>query len=78
MRIDYFIVSEKLKDRIVACEMHGQGIELQGVTQNDTETLLFLIYIFFNLEHKMASLLYFYCWKLKLVPEDNSKKIVMD
>lgn len=30
MRIDYFIVSEKMKDRIVACEMHGQGIELQG------------------------------------------------
>lgn len=30
MRIDYFVVSEKLKDRIVACEMHGQGIELQG------------------------------------------------
>lgn len=32
MRIDYFVVSEKLKDRIVACEMHGQGIELQGNT----------------------------------------------
>ena len=30
MRIDYFLVSEKLKERIVACEMHGQGIELQG------------------------------------------------
>lgn len=30
MRIDYFIVSEKLKDRIVACEMHGHGIELEG------------------------------------------------
>ncbi|RWV80037.1 hypothetical protein GW17_00058744 [Ensete ventricosum] len=30
MRIDYFIVSEKLKDRIVACEMHGRGIELEG------------------------------------------------
>lgn len=30
MRIDYFIVSEKLKDRISSCEMHGQGIELQG------------------------------------------------
>jgi len=30
MRIDYFIVSEKFKDRIVACEMHGQGIDLQG------------------------------------------------
>lgn len=30
MRIDYFIVSEKLKNKIVACEMHGQGIELQG------------------------------------------------
>lgn len=31
MRIDYFIVSEKLKDKIVACEMHGHGIELEGV-----------------------------------------------
>ncbi|KAI8017293.1 DNA-(apurinic or apyrimidinic site) lyase [Camellia lanceoleosa] len=30
MRIDYFVASEKLKDRIVACEMHGQGIELQA------------------------------------------------
>ncbi|KAK1363230.1 hypothetical protein POM88_038791 [Heracleum sosnowskyi] len=28
MRIDYFIVSDTLKDRLVACEMHGQGIEL--------------------------------------------------
>ncbi|KAF7124282.1 hypothetical protein RHSIM_Rhsim12G0171200 [Rhododendron simsii] len=35
MRIDYFIVSEKLKDRIVACEMHGQGIELQGFYGSD-------------------------------------------
>lgn len=31
MRIDYFIVPEALKDRIVACEIHGQGIELKGV-----------------------------------------------
>lgn len=30
MRIDYFIVSEKLKEKIAACEMHGKGIELQG------------------------------------------------
>lgn len=30
MRIDYFIVSEELKDRIVACEMQGHGIELEG------------------------------------------------
>jgi len=30
MRIDYFLVSEKLKERIVACEMHGHGIELEG------------------------------------------------
>ncbi|THF98581.1 hypothetical protein TEA_028866 [Camellia sinensis var. sinensis] len=35
MRIDYFVVSEKLKDRIVACEMHGQGIELQGFYGSD-------------------------------------------
>ncbi|KAL1810388.1 hypothetical protein ACET3Z_027378 [Daucus carota] len=35
MRIDYFIVSETLKDRIVACEMHGQGIELQGFCGSD-------------------------------------------
>ena len=32
MRIDYFIVSEQLKDRITACEMHGQGIELEGAS----------------------------------------------
>ncbi|KAK9104251.1 hypothetical protein Scep_021095 [Stephania cephalantha] len=35
MRIDYFIVSEKLKDRIVACEMHGHGIELEGFYGSD-------------------------------------------
>lgn len=35
MRIDYFIVSEKMKDRIVASEMHGQGIELQGFYGSD-------------------------------------------
>lgn len=35
MRIDYFIVSEQMKDRIVACEMHGQGIELQGFYGSD-------------------------------------------
>lgn len=35
MRIDYFIVSEKLKDRIVSCEMHGQGIELDGFYGSD-------------------------------------------
>ncbi|XP_017217000.2 DNA-(apurinic or apyrimidinic site) endonuclease [Daucus carota subsp. sativus] len=35
IRIDYFIVSETLKDRIVACEMHGKGIELQGFCGSD-------------------------------------------
>ncbi|XP_031283548.1 DNA-(apurinic or apyrimidinic site) lyase [Pistacia vera] len=35
MRIDYFIVSEELKNRIVACEMHGQGIELEGFYGSD-------------------------------------------
>ncbi|KAM7471481.1 hypothetical protein LguiA_009664 [Lonicera macranthoides] len=35
MRIDYFVVSEKLKDRIAACEMHGRGIELQGFYGSD-------------------------------------------
>ncbi|KAJ8553974.1 hypothetical protein K7X08_024652 [Anisodus acutangulus] len=35
MRIDYFIVSEKLKDRIVSCEMHGRGIELDGFYGSD-------------------------------------------
>ncbi|KAL0311326.1 UNVERIFIED_CONTAM: DNA-(apurinic or apyrimidinic site) lyase [Sesamum angustifolium] len=35
MRIDYFIVSEKLKERIVACEMHGRGIELEGFYGSD-------------------------------------------
>ncbi|XP_020592301.1 DNA-(apurinic or apyrimidinic site) lyase isoform X2 [Phalaenopsis equestris] len=31
MRIDYFIVSEKLKDKIISCDMHGHGIELEGM-----------------------------------------------
>lgn len=35
MRIDYFVASEKLKNRIVSCEMHGQGIELQGFYGSD-------------------------------------------
>ncbi|XP_051147540.1 DNA-(apurinic or apyrimidinic site) endonuclease [Andrographis paniculata] len=35
MRIDYFIVSEKLKERIVACEIHGKGIELEGFYGSD-------------------------------------------
>ncbi|XP_072950804.1 DNA-(apurinic or apyrimidinic site) endonuclease isoform X1 [Typha angustifolia] len=35
MRIDYFIVSELLKDRIVSCEMHGCGIELEGFYGSD-------------------------------------------
>lgn len=32
MRIDYHLVSEKLKDKIIKCEMHGQGIELEGMS----------------------------------------------
>ncbi|CAM0957297.1 unnamed protein product [Alopecurus aequalis] len=35
MRIDYFVVSERLKDRIVSCEMHGHGIELEGFYGSD-------------------------------------------
>ncbi|KAJ0527809.1 putative DNA-(apurinic or apyrimidinic site) lyase [Helianthus annuus] len=35
MRIDYHLVSEKLKDKIVKCEMHGQGIELEGFYGSD-------------------------------------------
>ncbi|KAI4336264.1 hypothetical protein L6164_014810 [Bauhinia variegata] len=35
MRIDYFIVSEALKEKIVSCELHGQGIELQGFYGSD-------------------------------------------
>ncbi|PPS04079.1 hypothetical protein GOBAR_AA16596 [Gossypium barbadense] len=35
MRIDYFIVSEKLKERIAECEMHGKGIELEGFYGSD-------------------------------------------
>lgn len=35
MRIDYFVVSEQIKDRIVACEMHGKGIELEGFYGSD-------------------------------------------
>ncbi|XP_021762044.1 DNA-(apurinic or apyrimidinic site) lyase-like [Chenopodium quinoa] len=35
MRIDYFLVSEMLKDRIISCKMHGQGIELDGFCGSD-------------------------------------------
>ncbi|WVZ19832.1 hypothetical protein V8G54_007154 [Vigna mungo] len=35
MRIDYFLVSETLKERIVACEIHGHGIELEGFYGSD-------------------------------------------
>ncbi|KAI3892990.1 hypothetical protein MKX03_008988 [Papaver bracteatum] len=35
MRIDYFLVSEPLKDRIVSCEMQGHGIELEGFFGSD-------------------------------------------
>ncbi|KAK7302193.1 hypothetical protein RJT34_13075 [Clitoria ternatea] len=35
MRIDYFLVSEELKEKIVACEMHGYGIELEGFYGSD-------------------------------------------
>uniref|UniRef100_A0A0A9E3L8 Endonuclease/exonuclease/phosphatase domain-containing protein n=1 Tax=Arundo donax TaxID=35708 RepID=A0A0A9E3L8_ARUDO len=35
MRIDYFIVSEQLKDRIISCEMHGRGVELEGFYGSD-------------------------------------------
>ncbi|KAM7275684.1 hypothetical protein ACFE04_017550 [Oxalis oulophora] len=35
MRIDYFTISEKLKERVVACEMHGHGIELEGFLGSD-------------------------------------------
>ncbi|KAH9624435.1 hypothetical protein KSS87_000466 [Heliosperma pusillum] len=35
MRIDYFLVSEKLQDRIVSCDIHGHGIELEGFYGSD-------------------------------------------
>ncbi|KAK8928811.1 Apurinic endonuclease-redox protein [Platanthera zijinensis] len=35
MRIDYFIVSEELKDKIISCDMHGHGIELEGFCGSD-------------------------------------------
>ncbi|XP_078447100.1 DNAse I-like superfamily protein isoform X2 [Wolffia australiana] len=35
MRIDYFIVSEKLRDRITSCQIHGHGIELEGYYGSD-------------------------------------------
>lgn len=35
MRIDYFLVSELLKDRISACNIHGHGIELEGFYGSD-------------------------------------------
>ncbi|KAI8027637.1 DNA-(apurinic or apyrimidinic site) lyase [Camellia lanceoleosa] len=51
MRIDYFVASEKLKDRIVACEMHGQGIELQVLTWDclDFQPKIYIIDFFPNL-----------------------------
>ncbi|XP_011622431.1 DNA-(apurinic or apyrimidinic site) lyase-like [Amborella trichopoda] len=30
MRIDYFLVSEKPEDKLVACEIYGKGIEIEG------------------------------------------------
>lgn len=51
MRIDYLLVSEKLKDRIVKCEMHGQGIELEGMN----------IYDAFSTFHTRAHIFTFYC-----------------
>ena len=30
MRIDYCIVSDKLKDKTLSCQIHGRGIELEG------------------------------------------------
>ncbi|GAB2269729.1 DNA-(apurinic or apyrimidinic site) endonuclease [Dionaea muscipula] len=35
MRIDYFLVAEKLKERIFSCQMHGRGIELEGFYGSD-------------------------------------------
>ncbi|CAI0548247.1 unnamed protein product [Linum tenue] len=35
MRIDYFLVSEKLKDQIVSCEHWGRGIEQEGFYGSD-------------------------------------------
>ncbi|KAL4347093.1 hypothetical protein GQ457_17G017960 [Hibiscus cannabinus] len=35
MRIDYFVLSEKLKERVASCEMHGKGIELEGFYGSD-------------------------------------------
>ncbi|KAK2968251.1 hypothetical protein RJ640_030301 [Escallonia rubra] len=40
MRIDYFIVSEKLKEKIVACEMYGQGIELQDTNSTGSRVTI--------------------------------------
>ncbi|RCV18521.1 hypothetical protein SETIT_3G307300v2 [Setaria italica] len=45
MRIDYFIVSEQLKGRVISCEMHGRGIELEvecGKVQKVTLPFLFV------------------------------------
>lgn len=35
MRIDYFLVSETFKDRIVASNIHGHGIEMEGFLGSD-------------------------------------------
>lgn len=45
MRIDYFVVAEKLKSKIVACEIHGQGIELQGTIHSCTNIHGICIYV---------------------------------
>lgn len=51
MRIDYFIVSEKLATRIISCEMHGKGIELEGTGLfNAIDCRTFLSFYFSHLE----------------------------
>ncbi|GLJ16545.1 hypothetical protein SUGI_0283060 [Cryptomeria japonica] len=35
MRIDYFLVSEKFKDRVILSKIHGRGIEMEGFLGSD-------------------------------------------
>lgn len=35
MRIDYFLLSKKLLDRLVSSDIHGQGVELEGFCGSD-------------------------------------------
>lgn len=72
MRIDYFVAAEQLKDRIVSCEMHGQGIELQGMTYSisniTSADCIFLQYFLFfdNIFLQYLELAYKYSFLVRI------------